>query len=126
MLYSDETYRILGAAFEVHKALGPGFLESVYQEALEYELFKAGIPAEPQKEICIKYKDHLLKKKFFADIVCFGDVIVEIKAVSEILPIFEAQILNYLKGTSYPVGLLINFGQMKLEHRRFVLTKSII
>ena len=116
----ERTYKIIGAAIEVHKELGCGFLEAVYQEALGREFVVQGIPntAQPVIEIC--YKGEPLDKKYHPDYVCYGEVIVEIKAIGELSGVEEAQLINYLKATGLKVGLLINFGAKSLEHKRFV------
>jgi GxxExxY protein len=116
----EKTYKIIGAAIEVHKELGCGFLEAVYQEALEREFMAQGIPFVAQPYIEIKYKDKILEKKYQPDFICYSEVIVEIKAVSDMTGLEEAQIINYLKATGLKVGLLINFGSKSLEHKRFV------
>lgn len=120
MLYkSKETYAINGAAMHVYNVLGPGFLEAVYQEALEIEFQKRGIPFEREKELTIKYEGQELKQKYKADFVCYDDIIVELKSVSEIDDVHRAQIFNYLKATGYKLGLLINFGNADgLEYER--------
>jgi len=122
MLYKDETYNIVGAAMEVHRTLGAGFLESVYQEALELELKARKIPYVAQSEIVITYKNQLLSKAFIADLYCYDAIIVELKAVSAISPVHEAQLINYLKATKCKLGLLINFGSDSLEYKRFLNT----
>src|SRR5688572_15015286 len=99
LLLKDEVYAIIGAAIDVYNELGSGFYEAVYQEAIELELGWRQIPLEPQKELCIYYKEHCLEKKYFADVVCFGTVLVELKAMNEIGSREEAQMLNYLKAT---------------------------
>ena len=117
----DEVYQIMGAAMEVHSELGNGFLEAVYQEALERELSSRNIPFKSQVPIKIKYKDVFLRKEYIADIVCFDSIIVEIKALSRLSGNEESQILNYLKATNFKVGLLVNFGSAsKLEWKKFV------
>lgn len=122
-LYKDETYAIRGAIYEVSNTLGCGFLESVYQEALERELALRGIPFASQVEIKIDYKGAPLTQTYRADIVCYDKIILELKAVNALLPEHEAQILNYLKATGMKVGLLINFGHYpNLEIKRFALT----
>lgn len=126
LIYSNETYQIIGAAMEVHKTFGPGFLESVYQEALEIELTKQNIPYISQKRIQIKFKDILLNQYYIADFLCYDKIIVELKAVSTILPEHEAQTLNYLKATGTKLGLLFNFGEESLTFKRFVNTPSPI
>jgi GxxExxY protein len=118
----EEVFQIIGAAIEVHKELGSGFLEVVYQETLEIELAERGIPFQSQAELHVRYKNRLLQKKYCADLVCFGSIIVELKSVQKIGAIEEAQLINYLKSTGLKVGLLINFGAHgKLEWKRFVV-----
>ena len=119
LIYSNETYQINGAAMEVHKTLGPGFLESVYQEAMEIELAKRNIPFVAQKRIQIKYKDVLLSQYYVADLFCYNKIVVELKAVSTILPEHEAQIINYLKATGTKLGMLYNFGEESFNYKRF-------
>ena len=114
------TYKIIGAAMEVHKEMGCGFLEGVYQEALEVEFGVQGIPYKAQPVVEILYKGKPLEKKYQPDFICFDDVIVEIKALEYLSGIEEAQIINYLNVTKLKVGLLINFGSKSLEHKRFV------
>lgn len=121
LLLKDEVFAIIGAAMEVHRELGHGFLEAVYQEALEIELAQRNIPFEPRKPLRISYKNQLLKKEYEADLICYGQVIVELKALDQLSGKEQAQILNYLKATGLRVGLLINFGSHgKLEWKRFV------
>jgi GxxExxY protein len=122
MIYKKETYDIVGAAMEVHRCLGQGFLESVYQEALELELKNRKIPYVPQKQIEIYYKQQLLNKLFIADLYCYDGIIVELKSVSTILPVHEAQIINYLKATKKELGIIINFGTDSLEYKRYLNT----
>lgn len=122
MLYKEETYNIVGAAMEVHRTLGSGFLESVYQEALELELKARKIIYVAQLEIVISYKQQLLSKAFIADLYCYDAIIVELKAVSAILPVHEAQLINYLKATKCKLGILINFGSDSLEYKRYLNT----
>ncbi len=118
------TFAIIGAAFEVHRHLGAGFLEAVYQEALQIELTARGIPFKREIELPIEYKGRLLSTGYRADFICYESVIVELKAISQIGGIEEAQIINYLKATGYQVCILINFGTKSLQHRRFALTHS--
>ncbi|MCE5270069.1 GxxExxY protein [bacterium] len=121
LVFRDEVFKIIGAAVEVHRELGPGFLEAVYQEALETELSLNGVPFESQKPIRIVYKGKTLQKEYIADLVCYGEIIVELKALDRLTGRETAQILNYLKATGLPVGVLINFGSSgKLEWKRFV------
>lgn len=121
LIYPEEAYRIVGVAMQVHRELGCGFLEPVYQEALEILLKKEGIPYEREKRLPIYFMGELLRKEYFADFVCFGKIIVELKAVSQLTPVYEAQVLNYLKASGCKLGLLLNFGQASLVHRRIVL-----
>ena len=121
LIYPEEAYRIVGVAMQVHRELGCGFLEPVYQEALEILLKKEGIPYEREKRLPIYFMGTLLNKEYFADFVCFGKIIVELKAVSQLAPVHEAQVLNYLKASGCKLGLLLNFGQASLVHRRIVL-----
>jgi GxxExxY protein len=116
----ERTYKIIGAALEVHKELGAGFLEAVYQEALGREFTIQEIPFKAQPIIQIKYKGQPLNKTYQPDFTCYDEIIVEIKAFNELSGIDEAQIINYLKATGLKVGLLINFGSKSLEHKRLV------
>ena len=121
LIFKDEVYAIMGAAMDVHRELGSGFLESVYQEALEMELISRQIPFESQKSIQIIYKGKTLDKEFIADLICFGKIIVELKAQENLSGKEEAQVLNYLKATGIKVGVVINFGSHpKLEWKRLV------
>jgi len=123
LLLKDEVYAIVGAAMEVYNQLGAGFLEPMYQEAMEIETSDREIPAKAQQEIRINFKGKKLKKFYVADLLCFDQIIVEIKALDRITSREESQLINYLKATGLQVGLLINFGsQDKLEWRRLVLT----
>lgn len=121
LFLEQETYRILGACFEVYKDKGCGFLEAVYQECLEIEFGLQGIPFVPQVELNLTYKGRPLLKRYVPDFVCFGAVIVEIKAVSQLADEHRAQLHNYLKATGHRVGLLITFGHYpKVQHERVV------
>jgi GxxExxY protein len=124
LLFKDEVYAIIGAAMEVHNQLGVGFLEPVYQEAMEIELSSRSIPFMPQQEIQIHYKDRDLNKTYRADFLVFNEIIVEIKAIDGLSGHEESQLLNYLKATRLELGLLINFVSNKLEWKRMVRTKS--
>lgn len=110
ILFKDESYAIQGAVFEVYKELGPGFLEAVYQECLQHELHSRNVPFVAQQELAIHYKGRKINHVYKPDLICFGKIIVEIKAVSELRPEHQAQTLNYLKATSTHLGLLVNFG----------------
>lgn len=120
LIYKEEAFKIIGAAMEVHKNLGCGFLEAVYQEAFELELKSQSIPFKREQEIEIYYKDEKLSKKYRSDFTCFDKIIVELKALSELTTQHEAQVLNYLKASKFSVGLLINFGSKSLQYKRFV------
>jgi GxxExxY protein len=114
------TYAIIGAAIEVHKQLGCGFLESVYQEALAIELGLRQIPFRREVKLPVSYKGQLLLTSFYADFICFDSLVVELKALANMSGSEEAQLINYLKATRYKVGLLLNFGARSLQHRRLV------
>jgi GxxExxY protein len=121
LLLKTEVFAVVGAAIEVHRTLGAGFLEGVYQKALELEMTAQNIPFESQKPINISYKGHLLEQHYVADLICYDQVIVELKALDSLSSKAEAQLLNYLKATGLKVGLLINFGKVgKLDWKRFV------
>lgn len=122
MLYhNQESYAINGAAMQVYKTLGIGFLEAVYQEALALEFTKRGIPFEREKELKIFYDGQQLQTAYRADFVCYGDIIVELKAVAELDDSHRSQVYNYLKATGYKLGLLYNFGHADgLQYERKV------
>lgn len=117
----EETYNIIGAAMEVHKQLGNGFLEGVYQEALALELEASNIDFEKEAPLIIFYKDKILKKRYIADFICYEQIILEIKALTELRSEHDAQVLNNLKATNMKVGLLLNFGSKSLQYKRIVL-----
>lgn len=118
LLYKNESFWIIGAAMEVHKTLGCGFVEVVYQEALEEEFKKRNIPYEREKELIVKYKGKILSKTFRADFICYGKIILELKAVSELTDDHYAQIYSYLKASNMGLGILINFGKSELRYLR--------
>lgn len=120
IIYKEESYNIIGAAMEVHKTLGNGFLEAVYQESLAREFTLQNLPFQQEKLMRIYYKDVQLSRYYKADFVCFHSIIVEIKALSSLTTDHEAQILNYLKVTEKPLGILINFGTKSLEYKRIL------
>lgn len=124
LIFKDEVYRIIGAAMNVSNTLGCGFLEPIYQECLEIEFSKCKVPFESQKRIQIFYKDKVLTKEYIADFLCYDGIIVEIKAIKKITDVEEAQLMNYLKATKLPLGLIINFGSKKMEWRRYANTKD--
>jgi len=115
-----ETYAIIGAAMEVHKVLGNGFLEAVYQEALEKEFLARKITYEREKELPIIYKDQVLKTFYKADFICYRSMIVELKANQQLSGTEEAQVINYLKASGLNKALLINFGAPRLEFKCLV------
>ena len=122
LLYRDEVFEIIGAAIEVHKELGNGFLEPVYQESLQIELGLRHIPFIAQSRLHLFYKGIELKKEYIPDFVCYDKIIVEIKALDRLTNIEIAQLINYLKATELKLGLLINFGSRgKLEWKRFIV-----
>jgi len=108
---------------EVHRQLGCGFLEPVYQESLAIEFIQRSIPFRREERLPIEYKGQRLSIEY--DFICYDSVIVELKALTRMSGTEEAQVINYLKATGFEVGLLLNFGARSLEHRRFVLTKSV-
>ena len=120
LFYRDESYKIRGALFAVHRELGCGFLERVYQDALEVEFRLRNIPYEREKSIQIVYKGEPLGEPYRADFVCYGKVIIELKSVSEILDVHRAQIINYLKATKMKLGFLVNFGEESINIERIV------
>lgn len=126
LILKDEVYAIVSAAMEVSNILGAGFLEAVYQEALELELGLRGVPFMSQLPVQINYKGHVLSKEYVPDLICFDQVIVELKALKQLTSLEEAQLLNYLKATGKTVGVLLNFGTPKLEWKRMVFTHPSI
>jgi GxxExxY protein len=122
LIFKQEVYAIVGAAMAVYNELGVGFLESVYQEAMELELGDRRVPFQPQVPLRIKYKDRVLKKRFCADLICYGAVLVELKVMDRTGKREEAQVLNYLKATGLRVAVIINFGDPgQLDWTRVVL-----
>ena len=115
--YDQELYGIIGAAMEVQNELGMGFLELVYHDALNVELGLRGIPYETEKPIAITYKDKPSERVYKADLVCYGNIVVELKSVEKLKAEHTAQLLNYLKATGMPMGILINFGEKPLRYK---------
>jgi GxxExxY protein len=121
VIYKEESYKIIGACFEVYNEMGHGFLEAVYQECLTLEFAAESIPFEEKKELNLYYKKKQLKQRYEPDFICFDEIVVEIKTAKTIADEYRAQIINYLKATDKKLGLLVNFGHhSKLEHERFV------
>jgi GxxExxY protein len=122
LILEDETYAIRGVVFEVHGEMGSGFLEAVYQECMERELMKQGIPFEAQKDLSLVYKGESLKQVYKPDLFCYGEIVVELKAVKKTTPQHHAQVINYLKAANLHLGLLVNFGAYpKATIKRLVL-----
>ena len=126
LLYEEETYLIIGAAMAVHRELGHGFLEAVYQEALENEFILRQIPYKREEPITIYYKGTPLNKYYTADFICYDKIIIELKALSAFKNEHQAQVLNYLTATGLNLGLLINFGKSSLDHKRIINEKSAL
>jgi GxxExxY protein len=118
------TYAVIGAAMEVHRQLGCGFLEAVYQKAMALELSARGVPFRSEVELPVFYKKQELDVSYRADFVCFDSIVVELKALAKLTGVEESQLINYLKATGHETGLLINFGAKSLEHRRFTTKPS--
>ena len=124
LLYREEAYRIVGACMAVHKDKGNGFVEPVYQDALEIELELSGIPFDAQRNYQIHYRDRPLKHAHTPDLLCFDKIIVELKAAKALTDEHRAQLMNYLKVTGLQLGLLINFGSYpRLEWERIIITR---
>jgi GxxExxY protein len=122
LVLKEEVYQIVGAAMEVYWQLGRGFLEPVYQEALEIELGRRGISFQSQERLAVRYKGQALKKEYIPDLIVFGQIIAELKVLDRLTGNEEAQLLNYLKATGMRVGLLFNFGsRVRLEWKRYVM-----
>lgn len=119
ILYKDESYRIVGACFEVYNEIGCGFLEAVYQECLELEFGIQNIPFRAQEALTLEYKGETIKQRYAPDFICYEKIILEIKAVKELADEHRAQVHNYLKATGMSLGLLVNFGHYpKLQYER--------
>jgi GxxExxY protein len=123
---ADEGYTLMGAVFEVHRELGGGLLEEVYQEALSIEFELRSIPFVTDEQLRIFYKDRLLRKWYTPDFRVFGRIVLEIKSIKQLLPEHEAQLINYMRITRQTVGYLVNFGPIgKVEWKRFVISEFI-
>ncbi len=121
LLFKDESYKIIGACFEVHKILGHGFKEAVYKDAMEFEFAKIDIPFARETPYTIMYKEQKLKHFFVADFIVFGNIILEIKAASNIGDPHIKQTLNYLKASGLKLGIVINFGTPSLTYQRVII-----
>jgi len=122
LLYENEAFQIRGAAFEVYRAMGAGFLEGVYQECLEIEFARRQVPFQARRPLCLAYQGQPLRQTYVADFVCYERIIVELKSTRAIAPEHRAQTVNYLRATDMKLGLLINFGSSpRIEIERFVL-----
>lgn len=122
-MYKDESYKIIGACMKVHAELGSGFLESVYQEALEKQFIKDNVPYQREKLLKIQFDGESLRKTFKADFVCYDEIIVELKAATSIHYDNILQIQNYLNATHFKLGLLVNFGESSLKYKRVINLK---
>lgn len=120
IILKEESYRIVGICMEVYNTLGPGFLEDVYKDALEYEFKIAGIPYQREKMYSVKYKDITLARHYYADFVVYDKVILEVKGVSKIKDVFIAMAINYLKVSNNDLAIVVNFGEEKLNYKRVV------
>ena len=120
ILYKEESFKVIGACMKVHRSLGAGFLEAVYEEALEKAFLLQNIPLKRQLKLELYYENEKLKKQYRADFVCYDAIILELKAVSHIPDVFYAQLKNYLKCTKMELGILINFGMSSLFYKRIV------
>ena len=120
-LFKEETYKIIGVCMDVHRELGSGFLEAVYQEALEIEFQNQNIPFKRERQLDIYYKGIVLKKKYYTDFFCYNKIVLELKALCSLNTDHQSQLLNALKSTKSKVGLLVNFGESKLKYKRMVI-----
>ena len=126
LIFKDGSYAIMGGCFAVYKDKGCGFLESVYQECLEIEFEHLKIPAEAKRPLSLTYRGRTLRQTYEPDFICFGKIILEIKAVSALIDEHRAQVLNYLNATGYELGLLVNFGHFpKLEYERMANSLNV-
>ncbi|MEO8665275.1 MAG: GxxExxY protein [Ignavibacteria bacterium] len=121
IILKEESYKIIGICMEVHNKLGTGFLESVYKDAIEYEFFKSDIFFIREKAYKIKYKEIMLKHKFFADFVVFNKIILEVKCCTDIIDEHIKQTVNYLSVSNLKLGIIVNFGEGSLKYKRILL-----
>jgi GxxExxY protein len=125
ILYKEESYKIIGACMKVHRELGSGFLEAVYDEALKKEFMKSEIPFKSQVKLKVFYEGEQLKKYYIADFICYDKIILEIKSINQVPVVFYAQIKNYLTATKKELGMLINFGQSSLTYKRIINSNNL-
>jgi len=125
ILYKEESYKIIGACMKVHRELGSGFLEAVYDEALKKEFMKSQIPFKSQVKLKVFYEGEQLKKYYIADFICYDKIILEIKSINQVPVVFYAQIKNYLTATKKELGMLINFGQSSLTYKRIINSNNL-
>jgi len=125
ILYKDESYKIIGACMKVHRELGAGFLESIYEEALKKEFYNSGIPFNNQVKLNVYYNGEKLNKFYKADFICYDKIILEIKSVSQVPNVFYSQIKNYLTATKKELGMLVNFGQSSLTYKRIINSNNM-
>jgi GxxExxY protein len=127
LLYKKESYAIIGAALDVYNELGPGFLEAVYHDAMKIELSGQNIPFESEKPLPICYRGHTLEHEYFADLICYDRILLELKAHKEIHDAHLAQVMNYLKATGLVLGYVINFGHPeKLQWKRVLMSDNLV
>ena len=124
IIQPDESFKLVGAAMEVHKIIGCGFTEQIYQEALEEEFRLRDIPYQRERTLHVNYKGRILTKEFRPDFICYDSIIVELKAVDELVDEHISQVYNYLKASGFQLGLLINFGKKSLEYKRIPCTRK--
>ena len=125
ILYKEESYKIIGACMKVHRDLGSGFFEAVYDEALKKEFDNSGIPFENQVKLHVFYEGQQLNKYYKADFICYNKIILEIKSVSQVNDVFYGQIKNYLAATKIELGMLINFGLPSLTYKRIINSNNL-
>jgi len=124
LLFRQEVFQIIGGCFAVYNDKGHGFVEPVYQDCMEIELAHLGIPFDPQRELALAYREQTLRHTYIPDLICYGKIIIELKAVKELNDEHRAQVLNYLKATDMQLGLLVNFGHHPdLQWERIILTR---
>jgi len=124
LLFKQEVFQIIGGCFAVYNSKGHCFVEPVYQDCMEIELWHLGIPFDPQRELALSYRGQTLRHTYIPDLVCYEKIIVELKAVKELTDEHRAQVLNYLKATGMQLGLLVNFGHHPdLQWERIILSQ---